>query len=114
MKHAIIVGHPDTSSFTLAMANAYATCLSAHGHETIMRDLYQLEFDPCLKLSEIPNRPGWAPAPDVVAERRPLADANAFAFVSIRRQQSSKAISIASSARASAMPICVQEATDRS
>ena len=39
MKHAIIVGHPDPSSFTLAMANTYSACLTAHGHETILRDL---------------------------------------------------------------------------
>lgn len=81
MKHAIIVGHPDPASFTLAMANTYATCLSAHGHETIVRDLYRLDFDPCLQLSEMPNRPGWAPGADVEAERRLLADAHAFAFV---------------------------------
>ncbi len=81
MKHAIIVGHPDPSSFTLAMASTYATCLSACGHETVVRDLYRLNFDPCLKLTEMPNRPGWAPAPDVEAERQVLADADAFAFV---------------------------------
>lgn len=81
MKHAIIVGHPDPSSFTLAMANRYAGCLSAHGHETLIRDLYRLDFDPCLKLSEMPDRPGWAPAPDVEAERQLLKDAHVFAFV---------------------------------
>lgn len=81
MKHAIIVGHPDPSSFTLAMANTYADCLSARGHQTFVRDLYRLNFDPCLKLSEMPNRPGWAPASDVEVERQLLADAGAFAFV---------------------------------
>lgn len=81
MKHAIMVGHPDPSSFTLAMANTYATCLSARGHETFVRDLYRLDFDPRLKLSEMPSRPGWTPAPDVEAERRLLAEADVFAFV---------------------------------
>ena len=81
MKHAIIVGHPNPSSFTLAMANTYSACLTAHGHETIVRDLYRLNFDPCLKLSEMPTRPDWGPAPDVQVERELMNDVNAFAFV---------------------------------
>lgn len=81
MKHAIIVGHPDPSSFTLAMANTYASCLAARGHTTIVRDLYRLDFDPCLKLSEIPTRADWSPGQDVLEERQLLKDANVFAFV---------------------------------
>jgi NAD(P)H dehydrogenase (quinone) len=81
MKHAIIVGHPDPASFTRAMADRYATCLSARGHKTFVRDLYQLDFDPRLKLSEMPSRPDWTPAPDVEAERQLLKDANTFAFI---------------------------------
>lgn len=81
MKHAIIVGHPDPDSFTMAMAKTYADCLSARGHTMVQRDLYRLNFDPRLKLSEMPNRPDWAPAPDVAAERQLLKDVDAFAFV---------------------------------
>jgi NAD(P)H dehydrogenase (quinone) len=81
MKHAIIVGHPNPASFTVAMAKTYADCLSACGHTTIVRDLYRLDFDPRLKLSEMPDRPGWAPAPDVQAEREMLSDADIFAFI---------------------------------
>lgn len=81
MKHAIIVGHPDPASFTMAMAKTYSDCLSACGHAIIERDLYRLEFDPRLKLSEMPDRPDWAPAADVEAERRLLRDADVFAFV---------------------------------
>jgi NAD(P)H dehydrogenase (quinone) len=81
MKHAIIVGHPDPASFTMAMARTYADCLSACGHTVDMRDLYRLDFDPRLKLSEMPDRPEWAPAADVEAERRLLRDADVFAFV---------------------------------
>ena len=81
MKHAIIVGHPNPSSFTLAMANTYSACLTAPGHATIVRDLYRLNFDPCLKLSEMPTRPDWGPAPDVQVERELMNDVNAFAFV---------------------------------
>ncbi|MDP3735773.1 MAG: NAD(P)H-dependent oxidoreductase [Hyphomonadaceae bacterium] len=81
MKHAVIVGHPDPASFTKALAKTYADCLSACGHTIIERDLYRLDFDPRLKLSEMPDRPDWAPAADVEAERRLLSDADVFAFV---------------------------------
>ena len=81
MKHAIIVGHPDASSFTMAMANTYAACLAARGHHTIVRDLYRMHFDPCLKLSEMPTRQDWEPETDVQAERRLLSDVKVFAFV---------------------------------
>ena len=81
MKHAVIVGHPDPVSFTQSMAKRYEACMSAHGHEVLTRDLYPLGFDPRLGLGEMPDRPNWAPAADVVAERKLLADADVFAFV---------------------------------
>jgi NAD(P)H dehydrogenase (quinone) len=81
MKHAIIVGHPDPNSFTSALAKAYGEAVSVLGHEHLTRDLYRLAFDPRLKLSEIPGRTDWAPAPDVVAERQLLKDVDVFAFV---------------------------------
>lgn len=62
------------------MANAYAEAVAALGHDAIVRDLYQLDFDPRLKLAELPTRPGWSAAPDVAAERELLADADVFAF----------------------------------
>jgi NAD(P)H dehydrogenase (quinone) len=81
MKHAIIVGHPDPDSFTLTLAKAYADAVQCFGHEHVTRDLYQLDFDPRLKLSEIPGRDGWGPAPDIAAERALLKDADVFAFI---------------------------------
>jgi NAD(P)H dehydrogenase (quinone) len=81
MKHAIIVGHPDPHSFTLAMAQTYATTISRLGHSHVMRDLYRLDFDPRLKLSELPDRPIWEAAPDAEAERKLIRDADVFAFI---------------------------------
>lgn len=81
MKHVIIVGHPDPSSFTFAMAQRYADTVSALGHSHVTRDLYRLHFDPCLKLSELSDRPNWSIAPDVEAEREIIRDADVFAFI---------------------------------
>lgn len=81
MKHAIIVGHPDPNSFTMAMAHTYAATVSRLGQSHVTRDLYQIDFDPRLKLSELPDRPIWQAAPDAEAERDQIRDADVFAFI---------------------------------
>jgi NAD(P)H dehydrogenase (quinone) len=81
MKHAIIVGHPDPDSFTMAMAKAYTDALPVPVHTHVLRDLYRLDFDPRVRLSEIADRERWTPAPDVIAEREMLRDADVFAFI---------------------------------
>lgn len=80
MKHALIIGHPNPESFTKGMAAAYADALSKAGDEAEIRDLYEIGFDPCMRASELPGLHGYAPAPDVVAERERLADVDVFVF----------------------------------
>ncbi|MEO6339664.1 MAG: NAD(P)H-dependent oxidoreductase [Caulobacteraceae bacterium] len=81
MKHAVIVGHPDPDSFNLAVARSYCDAVSASGHEPVLRDLYRMNFDPRLQAQEIPRPGGFAPAPDVEAERALIGDAQVFAFI---------------------------------
>jgi NAD(P)H dehydrogenase (quinone) len=81
MKHAIIVGHPDPDSFTMALAQRYGAAVTALGHDFLTRDLYRMDFDPRLKRTELPGRTGWAPAADVIAERQMLQDVDVFAFI---------------------------------
>ncbi|MBC7668456.1 MAG: NAD(P)H-dependent oxidoreductase [Gemmatimonadaceae bacterium] len=81
MSHAVILAHPNPRSFNAAMASAYVEDLKAMGQEVILRDLYALRFDPCLKASEIPGPSAFTPEPDVLAERALLAKAEVFVFV---------------------------------
>lgn len=81
MSHAVILAHPNRGSFNAAVAGAYIESLKALGHEVILRDLYALDFDPCLKASEIPGPGAFAPRPDVVTERALLAKVEVFVFV---------------------------------
>lgn len=81
MKHAVIVAHPRLRSFTHAVADAYAEALRSFGEEVILRDLYVMGFDPCLKASEVPSATGYQAAEDLVAERAVLADVAVFTFV---------------------------------
>jgi len=81
MKHAVILAHPKPTSFNASIAKACAERLSAKGQEVVVRDLYAMNFDPCLKAEEIPTDSSFAPGPDVVAERALLADVDSFIFV---------------------------------
>jgi NAD(P)H dehydrogenase (quinone) len=81
MKHALIVAHPNKDSFTMAMAHAYAGAAAAKGDAVLLRDLYRMEFDPCLHADELPWADGATPRGDVVTERNLLAGADVFAFV---------------------------------
>lgn len=78
MKHAVIAAHPDPESFTLTMARTYCAAVERRGGEAILRDLYSIEFDPCLKAGELPG--GFAAEADVAAERELIGDAQVFAF----------------------------------
>jgi len=80
MKHALIVSHPELSSFTRSMAHVYDKAARALGHETIFRDLYQIGFDPCLKAGERPDKLQDPVRDDVRRERELLADCDVFAL----------------------------------
>lgn len=81
MKHAVILAHPAHNSLNAAIAQAYAAALEKLGHEVILRDLYAMGFDPCLKAAEIPGPEAPVFEPDVLRERELLADVDAFALV---------------------------------
>lgn len=81
MKHAVIIAHPEPHSLTCAAAQAYAATARGFGHEVIVRDLYRMGFDPCLKAGEIPKASGYACGQDVGAERALLDSVDVFAFV---------------------------------
>lgn len=80
MKHAVIIAHPAPDSLTCAIAQAYAHDVKALGQQVVIRDLYRMGFDPCLKASEIPKPSGFLFGEDVVAERKVLADVDVFAL----------------------------------
>jgi len=76
-KHAIIVCHPEEHSFTRSMADRYAEAVRAHGHETILRDLYRMKFDPVLTAAERKGVPG----DDVTKEWAALGKVDVYVLV---------------------------------
>lgn len=80
MKHAVIIAHPRTDSFTAAVADAYSQACAELGFQLVWRDLYRMGFDPRLKPAEMPGQENFQAAPDVLAERNLLQDCDVFAF----------------------------------
>lgn len=80
MKHAVIISHPRGRAFTRLMAQTYVDAVEARGHEVVVRDLYGMEFDPCLHADELPGASGSSPQTDVVVERSVLKDVDVFAL----------------------------------
>lgn len=77
LKHAIIACHPGEDSFTLAIARRYAEAVEAHGHSTVIRDLYRIGFDPVLKNDER----GGQPREDVIREWEAIGEPDVFVLV---------------------------------
>lgn len=81
MKHAVIFAHPRPRSFTGSVAQSYAEAAQALGHSVVIRDLYRMNFNPCLAETELPFDRNFQPGADVMAERKLLEDATVFALV---------------------------------
>lgn len=81
MKHAVVLAHPAPDSLNAAIAAAYAETVRDLGHQVVVRDLYAMGFDPCLKAAEIPGPGAPEFGADVAAERAELADADVLVFV---------------------------------
>ena len=80
LRLAVIVAHPRRRSFTVAMAEAFATAAREAGAEVALRDLYRLRFDPRLRADEMPDHLGARVRPDVARERDAIAGSDIFAF----------------------------------
>ena len=81
MLHTVILAHPNADSFTAEVARTYARTVEALGHQTDLRDLYRMNFDPCLKADEIPGAETRGPHQDVRVERARIAAADVYALI---------------------------------
>ena len=70
MKHLIVYSHPNPKSFCHAIKETAAEVSRGKGHETEIRDLYVLGFNPVLKGSDFAAfQSGKVPA-DIAARAR--------------------------------------------
>lgn len=80
-RHVVILCHPDAQSFNAAVARTYCDTVRSLGHEVILRDLYQLSFDPVLKAGERPAPNSQSLSNDVAAELEIIRGGEIFVLV---------------------------------
>lgn len=81
VRQLIVLAHPDPGSFCAKVARCWEQRSSTHGQVCSIRDLYAEGFDPVLKAHEQPGKPGYAPAPEALAECRSLQELDVLVFV---------------------------------
>ena len=82
MKHLIIIAHPNNeSSFNQAILKNTVAASEKAGAEIIVRDLYQLEFNPILSLAELSSSKGGETPADIKYEQELLDQADLITMI---------------------------------
>lgn len=77
----VVLTHPDSDSFCASVARHWQARARSHFQTCDLRDLYADGFDPVLKVNERPGKPGFAPAPENLAECRRLQKLDVLVLV---------------------------------
>jgi NAD(P)H dehydrogenase (quinone) len=80
VRHVVVLGHPEPGSFNHEVAERYCRAVRNNGQEAVIRDLYELQFDPCLRAARRPGHSTGMSA-DVARELGFLRDADVVVFV---------------------------------
>jgi NAD(P)H dehydrogenase (quinone) len=81
IRHLIVLGHPDPASFNHAVAQTYRSAVEACGQSVVMRDLYDIGFDPLLKAHERAGKPGFHLSADVEVELEEVRQAAVIVLI---------------------------------
>lgn len=77
MNHLFVYAHPRKESFNHAILETAVQALQEKGHEVIVRDLYEMEFQPVVSSNEILGGIGE----DIVQEQEYLKWADVITFI---------------------------------
>jgi NAD(P)H dehydrogenase (quinone) len=81
MKVLIIYAHPNPKSFNHAILEEFTRGLKDGGHAYEVVDLYDIDFDPCVKLEELAQFSGGQVANDALDQQQKVASADGLAFI---------------------------------
>ena len=81
MKHLIIYTHPNPNSLNGHFKNILVSHLEQSGHEIIVRDLYELGFNPVLSLTDLEGQLQGSVAEDVAIEQEWIRWAERITFI---------------------------------
>jgi NAD(P)H dehydrogenase (quinone) len=77
----VVLAHPDADSFCGTVARRWSERVRGHGQVCDLRDLYADSFDPLLRSTEQPGKPGYAADPECAAECAALQNLGVLVFV---------------------------------
>ena len=80
-KHVVILCHPNPDSFNAAVAERYCAVVREIGQEVVLRDLYEMKFDPVLKSTERPGSADYSVSADVAHELDLLAGISVLVLI---------------------------------
>jgi len=80
-RHVVILSHPDPESFNHSVAKTYCDAVRFAGQDVVLRDLYELGFDPVLKAIERPGPRHPHPLRDVADELEIIRRSDVFVLV---------------------------------
>ena len=81
MKHLIIYAHPNPNSLNGLLKNTVAELLKKKCNELVVRDLYQLNFNPTLSLDDMAGQLKGIVADDVKQEQEFISWADCITFI---------------------------------
>lgn len=81
MKHLVIYAHPQSESLNHSILNTAVNALEKKGHEVIVRDLYAMNFQPVLQISDLTAiKNGETPA-DLQQEQEYITNADCIILI---------------------------------
>lgn len=81
MKHLIIYAHPNRESVNSQLKETVVSTIKDKGHEVVVRDLYALQFDPVLSLTDMQGQRAGKVHATVSEEQQHLAWAEIVTFI---------------------------------
>lgn len=80
MSYLLIYAHPNRNSFSAAIKDAIVNKLRTQGKDVVVRDLYELEFNPVLSCDELISDVSALPA-DIKIEQECVSKADVLIFI---------------------------------
>ncbi|MDN3596842.1 NAD(P)H-dependent oxidoreductase [Zunongwangia endophytica] len=81
MKHLVIYAHPNEQSLNGHLKKVVTEHLTQNGHEVILRDLYQLNFNPVLSLEDMEGQRIGRVNEEVKTEQNYIVWADCITFI---------------------------------
>ena len=81
MRALIVYAHPNPKSFNHAILDSVMEGLSEAGHVSDVIDLYEMDFDPCLKVDDFVKIRSGSNSEDVLSHQARLSKADVLVFI---------------------------------